>query len=185
MTNSLMFNTNNIFFNTTIAVGTSSIIISSAGKLKHSDNIDNTGVPVFDQGPFISDPSSCYTQIVDPYYNDVFFVQAGINQGEKIIGITNTGSSLSPNSIEILFYSIKFSDQITIDNITAYTWESSQINIANICYPFVNRLEQLDINVLRSTIIFGLTPEAYIQKQILETNGSLVYIDDGDILTKV
>jgi hypothetical protein len=182
MTNALMFNTNKVFFNVSIAVDSSSVIVSLAGFLKHSDDTDNTGVPVFDQGPFASDPASCYAQIIDPNYNDVLFVQSGAHQGEKIIGITSTG--VSPDSIEIVFYSIKFSDQITVDNITAYTWESGQIETVNICYPFVDRLEQLDMNVLRSTIVLGLTPESYIQKQILETNGTLVYINDGDIVTR-
>jgi hypothetical protein len=181
----LMFNTNRVFINIPIAADSVKVIVSFTNNLKHANNIDNTGVPVFDQPPFFQDPVSCFAQIVDVNYRDTISVLAGPHMGENIIGITNGGESVSPNSVEILFYSIPNEVELNINNINPYIWEDGQLEIVNIGYAYNDRLEQLDKNGFRSDIVLGLIPHVYIQNQILDNNGSLVFIGDGEILTTI
>lgn len=181
----LRFNTNKVFLNIPVAAGSVKVIVSFTNNLKHANSVDNTGVPVFDQAPFFQDPVSCYAQIVDVNYHDTLSVLAGPHVGEKIIGITNGGESVSPNSVEIVFYSIPSEVELNITNISPYIWEDAQAETININYAYNDRLEQLDTNAFRSEIVLGLIPHVYIQNQILDNNGSLVFIDDGQILTTI
>lgn len=96
--------------------------IYGAGSLKHADNVDQTGVPVFDTGPFTGDWNSCYVEVTNAVTGDELTVQAGLHKGEKIFGETYNGTSASPNSVEIRWYSAPPGANI-VTSSTAYTWE--------------------------------------------------------------
>ncbi len=101
-----------------------------AGTLKHSDPVDQTGVPVFDTGPFTSDWNSCYVEVTNSKTGDELEVQSGGHKGEKIFGVTYNGSSTSPNSVEIHWYSCPPGGNITTSS-TAYTWEVGTVTGTN------------------------------------------------------
>ena len=97
-------------------------LLYGIGSYKHSDAVDQTGVPVFDAGPFTSDWTSCYVEVTNFLTGDELEVQSGPHKGEKIFGVTYNGSSTSPNSVEIRWYSCPPGGNITTSS-TAYTWE--------------------------------------------------------------
>lgn len=96
--------------------------IYGSGSLKHADSVNQTGVPVFDTGPFTSDWNSCYVEVTNFLTGDELEVQTGLHKGEKIFGQTYNGSSTSPNSVEIHWYSAPPGSNI-VTSSTAYTWE--------------------------------------------------------------
>lgn len=89
---------------------------------KHSDSVDTTGVPVFDSAPFTGDWNTCYVEVTDSSTGDEIVVLSGGHTGEKIFGITYDGTSTSPNSVEIHWYSAPNGSDITT-SATAYSWE--------------------------------------------------------------
>jgi len=100
------------------------------GSLKHSDNVDQTGVPVFDAGPFTSDWNSCYVEVTNFLTGVEMYVLAGPHAGEKIFGQTYNGTSTSPTSVEIHWYSAPPGSNI-VTSSTAYTWEIGALTGTN------------------------------------------------------
>jgi hypothetical protein len=96
--------------------------IYGAALLKHSDAVDETGVPCFDAAPWVGDYNTCYVEVVDATTGNELEVLSGIHLGEKIFGITQNGSSTSPNSVEVKWYSCPNGGNISTSS-TAYTWE--------------------------------------------------------------
>jgi len=92
------------------------------GTLKHADSTDTTGVPVFDAAPFTSDYNSCFVWVTDQVTGNELYVLGGGNAGERIYGLTYGGSSSSPNSVEIHWYSAPPGSDISTSS-TAYNWE--------------------------------------------------------------
>jgi hypothetical protein len=78
----------------------------------------------------------------------------GYQSGEKIFGLATAGSSLSPNSIEIHFYSMSVIDW-NFSSITPYIWEDGQPNIINISYGYRQRLDLFNENSIREILIQG------------------------------
>jgi hypothetical protein len=97
-------------------------IYSGSSALKHASATDNTGVPCFDAAPFTSDYNSCYVEVTNALTGDELEVQSGVHKGEKIFGITQGGTSSSPSSVEIDWYSAPNGADISTSS-TAYTWE--------------------------------------------------------------
>lgn len=104
--------------------------IYGSGSLKHADNVNQTGVPVFDTGPFTSDWQSCYVEVTNFLTGEEMYVLAGGHAGEKIYGQTYNGSSTSPNSVEIHWYSAPPGSNIATAG-TAYTWEVGAVTGTN------------------------------------------------------
>lgn len=92
------------------------------GSLQHSGNVDETGVPVFDAGPFTGDWQSCYVEVTNYNSGVEIYVLSGAHAGERIFGETYNGSSTSPTSVEIHWYSCPPGHNI-VTGSTAYTWE--------------------------------------------------------------
>jgi hypothetical protein len=92
------------------------------GSLKHADNVNQTGVPVFDTGPFTSDWESCYVEVTNFLDGVEIYVLAGPQAGQKIYGQTYNGASTSPTSVEIRWYSAPPGANIGTAGM-AYTWE--------------------------------------------------------------
>lgn len=145
------FITERVFYNVGVGIGNTKVTINSVGNLKHSNTIDLTGVPVFDAAPFTGNYNSCYVKIVDGYSDNLLEVLAGPNAGEVIYGITNGGSSTSPDSVEILFYSVPYgTDRST--NSTPYTWESGLTDKISIQYGYFKRLDLITNEELRPAL---------------------------------
>lgn len=100
------------------------------GAYKHADNVDQTGVPVFDAGPFTGDWNSCYVEVTNFLDGNELEVLTGPHQGEKIFGLTYSGSSVSPNFVEIHWYSCPPGGNI-VSSSTAYTWEQGSLTGTN------------------------------------------------------
>lgn len=88
-TDAVAYVVNRAFYGQTVAATNTQVTVSSTGNLKHADNTDRTGVPVFDTGPFASDWQSCYVHIVDGYSDGYagseLVVLNGIHKGERIL----------------------------------------------------------------------------------------------------
>jgi hypothetical protein len=147
--------------------GTAQFLVVSAGNLKHSDLVDKTGVPIFDsaQNTFNGDYMSCYVEINDPANDNELTVQSGPQAGQKIFGLTVTGSSVSPNSVVVKWYSVPHGGDISTQS-TAYSWENGQPLTASIYMGYNQRLDQLDINALRSQLSLGITSDADLRQDV-------------------
>lgn len=158
-TDAVAYNVNKSFYGQSVAPGNASIRINSTGNLKQATFSDQTGIPTFDGGPFLNDWQSCYVHIVDGsndgYSGSELTVIAGSHSGERIFGLTFAGASTSPNSVDVKFYSTPFHLNYTT-NSTPYTWESALTNSINLLYSYSQRLDQLDVNALRTVPALGI-----------------------------
>jgi hypothetical protein len=168
-TDAVAYVVNRAFFGQNVSVGNTLTTISSTGNLKHADSVNRIGVPVFDVAPFNGDYSSCYVHIVDGYSSiyggSELTVLSGPHAGERIFGLTYNGSSASPNSVEIRFFSAPFNTDYHT-SASAYTWESGQPSIINVIYGYNERLDQLDANALRSIPSLGILTDASVSGKI-------------------
>lgn len=137
------------FFGAGVIAGQSKITITDTGNLKHTDTTNTLGVPCFDVAPFVGDYRTCFVKILDATTSGTeFTVLGGPRAGERIFGVTNNGSSVSPNSVEILFYSCPMTADIST-NSTPYTWEVGQTNLINVVYAYNQRVDGFDFNIFR------------------------------------
>ena len=140
-----------------VAFGDSFVTITDIGNLKHATSTDITGVPVFD-GYDAGNDEALFVKIVDvdiDGYTDgaELKVLSGPNKGEVIFGQTRAGAATSPDSVEIVFYSKPIGD-LSFSFVTPYTWEIDQTTaLINILYGYRERLDRVDPNALRSTLI--------------------------------
>jgi len=144
--------------NVSVSTGNAFITITDVGNLKHADSVDTLGVPVSD-GYDAGNDFALFVEIVDATldgYGDgaSLKVLTGINAGNRIFGLTRTGGSTSPDSVEIVFYSTPVNDW-DLASAVAYTWEADQPNKINVDYGYRQRLDRLNENALRSTLIRG------------------------------
>jgi hypothetical protein len=159
-TDAVAYNVNRAIFGIAVQDGYTQVTISSAGSFKHADPVDQTGVPCFDSAPFTGDWASCYVHVVDGYNTgDEMVVLSGPHAGERIFGVTYAGASVSPNSVEVHFYSSPFPDNYTVTN-TPYTWESGQALTVNFLYGYSERLDLLDVNAFRTVPALGILTDA-------------------------
>jgi hypothetical protein len=142
-------------FGIDILAGQSFITLFGAGMLKHTDPINTLGIPCFDMAPYVGDFNSCFVKVLDGYVTgaEIQVIQ-GPHAGERIFGVTNNGSSVSPNSVEVVFYSCPHWQDITIGS-SPYTWEVGQPNAINLIYVYNQIGNNLDTNIF---ILPTLTP---------------------------
>ena len=161
--------------------GTTEFLLSSAGNLKHSDNVDKTGVPIFDSAnnTFNGDDMSCYVEINNVANDNELTVQSGPQVGNKIFGLTVTGSSVSPNSVTVKWYSVPHGGNITTDKV-AYTWEAGQPVTCSVYLGYNQRLDQLDINALRSQLTLGIESDADLRQDVNDLQ-TLIGSADGAV----
>jgi hypothetical protein len=140
-----------------VNLGDASTLLIDVSNFKHSDAIDKTGVPCFDTSPYVSNYIAALVELTDGYSNAELSVIFGIHQDEKIFGLTVAGVSVSPNSVQIDFYSCPKGGNLATDS-SLYTWESGQSNIINCIYGYFKRLDQLNDEDLRQSTIQNLGP---------------------------
>lgn len=141
-----------------VSISNTFVTITDAGNLKHATAADLTGVPISD-GYDAGNLQALFVEIVDADidgYGDGsnLRVLTGIHQGERIFGQTRAGSSTSPNSVEIAFFSTPIDDW-SLSSISSYSWESGQPSLINVSYGYRQRLDLFDENAIRSTLIKG------------------------------
>lgn len=142
-------------FGIDVLAGQSFITLFGADMLKHTDSVNTLGIPCFDVAPYIGDFNSCFVKVLDGYVTgaEIQVIQ-GPHAGERIFGVTNNGSSVSPNSVEVVFYSCPPWQDITIGS-SPYTWEVGQPNAINLIYVYNQIGNNLDTNIF---ILPTLTP---------------------------
>lgn len=171
-------------FGISVLAGQSKISLFDPGQLKHVDLVDTLGIPCFDQSPFVGDFRSCFVKILDGYNTGVeMTVLNGAHAGERIFGVTNNGLSVSPDSVEVLFYSCPtWADISTMSS--PYIWEVGQSNGINLVYGYNQRVDTFDFNVFRLDVTLpnlgsgssggGITPQQH------QTLRQLIhFIDEG------
>lgn len=167
---------NRKFENQQVTTGQRYITISDPGNLKHSDNIDLTGIPVVEDGYTLS---TYYVDVLDQN-GDYIYVQDGYFT-RRIFGITSSNNSISPDSISIYFYYSIPGEAISTTH--PYYWELAQTQTINLYYPYRERLDLLDENafravtsnaVLNSVDGYGITQQEHSKLRQL-----IHFIDDG------
>lgn len=171
------FLTTRKFNNATVAATDTFITVTSVGNLKHADAVDKTGVPCFDAAPYVGDYSSCYVEILRQDGTQIT-VQAGPQAGQKVYGVTNNGASTSPNSVEIVFYSVAYGGDI-VSGSTAYTWEAGQPTSIDLFYAYFQRLDLMDENALRTISSLGIEESGDLRQDITNL-WAVVGVTDGD-----
>lgn len=166
-TDAKLLNTNRIFYSAVVAATNTHITISSAGNLKHASATDNTGIPCFDVAPYVADFLSSYVFITNSADGAQLVVQAGPHAGELIFAVTKAGASVSPNSVEVWFYSVPIGGNPTT-SATAYTWEATPPlpTSINLTYGFGLRLDNMDLNALRSTQGLNVVSDGDLRQDI-------------------
>lgn len=151
--------------------GYTNVMLVSLGNLKHADNINTLGVPILDAGPFAGDYLSCTAIIQDAVIGGgELVVQAGPHAGERVIGLTKLGASVSPDSVDVVFYSVPITSQVSNTTITPYTWELGQPLTINITIGFNQRFDLLDKNAFRSRAVLGAISGSIDFDLLLETD---------------
>jgi hypothetical protein len=145
-----LLNVNRTFYEASVTVSDTLITITSVGDLPHANATNATGVPCFDRAPYVGDFTSCFVGILVTATGGEILVLAGAHAGEKVFGVTYEGSSTSPDSVEVHFYSVPMGGDPTVGS-TAYTWEAGQPTTINLVYGYGERGDLLDLNCLRST----------------------------------
>lgn len=177
-TDAVSYFVTNLFYSTAI-IGNSKITITSLGNLKHSNSIDNIGIPLFDSAPFNGNYTSCYVEIINRYIGTNFTVLSGIHMGEKIFGVTNSGISVSPNSVEIIFYSCPIGGDIATES-TLYSWEVSQALNLSLKYGYNQRLDQLNKSAFRENPITNIFSSGGINSSQHDSLRQLIhFINEG------
>jgi hypothetical protein len=160
-----LLNVNRIFYSAAVASTNTFITITSTGNLLHASTSNETGIPCFDTPPYVGDFTSSYVEITNTSTGVEIFVLAGPHAGEKVFGVTEAGSSTSPNTVEIHFYSVPVGAN-PITTSTLYAWELGQPTSINLVYGYGQRGDLLDLNCLRSTPALGIVSDANLQAQI-------------------
>lgn len=168
-TDAVAYNMSRAFFGQTVVINDGYVIVNSPGNLKHADAVNRTGVPCFDLPPFTNDWQSCYVHIVDGYADGYagseLTVLFGSKIGERIFGITRDGYSISPNSVQVKFYSAPFNSDFSI-TATPYIWETGQPTTLNLLYGYNQRLDLLDTNAFRSVPALGILTDAALSNKV-------------------
>lgn len=151
-TDAKSFVINKRFDNVNVTDLSSFTTITDIGNLKHADSIDITGIPVND-GYDSGNHDGTYVYIVDQSAGQLF-VLSGVNAGNRIFGVTRSGSSSSPDSVEIEFRSVALGD--VLSNSVPYTWESGQPNVVTVYYGERQCLHNMDENVFRTILTNGI-----------------------------
>lgn len=138
------------FYDVPVVDSESKVTILSIGGVKHSTLLDHTGIPCFDSPPYDGYFKSCYAEILDGYSQSNLMVTSGIHTGEKIFAITNSGLSVSPDAIELIFYSVPLGKNIET-NSSPYTWNRGAKNLT-IIYGYSERLDLLADDSFRKII---------------------------------
>ena len=144
--------------NIPVSPGDTFVTLTDIGNLKHADSSDVTGVPISD-GYDAGREEALFAVVVDADidgYTDgsELRVLYGVHAGERIFGRTRAGSSTSPDSVEVAFYSTPIDDW-SLTMATPYTWEADQPSEVNICFSYRERLDRLDEAALRKVFIKG------------------------------
>lgn len=148
-TDAIAYPVNRELYGEPVMAGQSKIVVSDFGQLKHTDLIDTLGIPCFDVAPYVGDFKSCFVKILDGYNSGVeMSVIAGPHAGERIFGVTNNGSSISPDSVEVVFYSCPLWADFSLMS-SPYTWEVGQPNAINIVYGYNERTDTYDFDYNR------------------------------------
>jgi hypothetical protein len=132
--------------------GYTSFTLTGVGLYKHADATDRTGIPIFD-GADAGDNNATYVEFSDGYESELL-VLSGPNQGNRIFGRARAGASTSPDSFEIELRSVPRGEPLS--SSVPYTWEAGQPDSVDVFYPYRERLDMLDENALRTTLINGL-----------------------------
>ena len=124
-------------------------VVSGAGEFPYS-NINNvTGIPTIQNGDSLEE---CLVEIFDNSTQATLKVIDGYQAGNTIVGFCYQGSGVSPNSLEIRFYSLPTHE---LETTYPYIWESAQTNSIFIYYPYRELLSDLSDSNLRKRYVVG------------------------------
>jgi hypothetical protein len=168
---------NRKYNNVSVAAADTKVTLTSVGNFKHADAVDKSGVPVFDAPPYAGDFGACYVEVLRNDGTQVV-VQNGPNQGDKIFGVTNAGDAESPDSVEVLFYSVPLGGDVEAD-ANPYTWEAGLPATVDLFYGFFSRLDQLSESSFRTISSLGVEESGSLRQDVTDI-WSAVGVTDGE-----
>lgn len=163
------------FESVTISAASAFCIITDTGNLKHADAVDITGIPIND-GIDAGYDAGTYVDIIDGYTGSGLSVLDGINIGNRIFGRTQAGSSISPNSIEIRFFSVHGSSLLSA---VPYVWEASQPSIVDMYYGYRDCMSGMHEGSFRIQQINGIIANSELRKNVTDLQNT-IGISDAD-----
>ncbi len=188
--------------NVQVTAGDGYSIISSTNSFRHSDNVNKTGVPCYDSGPYLNDDVATYCDVLDGYSGARLSISGGLYDGYFIYGRSVAGTSVSPTSIQIDFRIVAPGNDLS--QSLPYNWDGYQPTAVDIWYGYYNRLDQEDeyafrkiqtINVAGSgnavfnhenldTLVHDLVEDGYAYVQYLFNRISNITYWTNNLMTK-
>jgi hypothetical protein len=176
--------------NVIISSGSGFFTITDTGNLPHSSGVNLTGIPLFYNQPYLGNYDACYVGIFDK--STGASLQSIADPTKRIFGLTRAGASLSPNTVEVELRYVTTGNDLTTS--TLYTWETGQPSQIDIYYGIAIRQDLTDPwsnRIMLSNNMIG-NPNIDVTQQVLdqfnrlvlENDGSLVYVGDGDLVLK-
>ena len=147
-----------------VVASDSFITLSSTNNFQHATTTNHVGVPCFDTGQYAGDWTGCFVDIMDPVSDTQLTAVGGDADGYRIFGITRTGSSLSPDAIEIEFRAVHHGDDLS--NSIPYTWDTDQPTTIDLVYGYFERLDTVNDNALRQVKMLGLLSDADLRSDV-------------------
>ena len=97
-------------------------------------------------------------------YHNVLITETVAAGGFAVSGMAGGTGSVSPDSVEVRFYSIAAGAPISTAN--PYTWEAGQPTIVDMYYGYRERLDNLSDTALRTTLVNGIVGDAGIRQEL-------------------
>lgn len=164
-----------------VSASSTFITITDTGNLKHADAVNKLGVPCFDAAPDVGNHNSTYVEIINAATGQGLTVlTAGADFGKRIYGRTRAGSSVSPNSVEIEFRAV--GQTAALSTSVAYTWEAGQPTLIELYYGERQRLDTMDEDALRTTLVHGMISDADSRRDINDLQSIVGSTDDTSSL---
>ena len=147
----------------TVTAGDLNITIASP--VIHAAGDNETGIPIFSIPPYATNYAATFVEITNPATNTALKVQSGTYAGESIYGRVTGGVSGSDISIQ---FRSGANDGSAGDH--PYPWEATQPMLIDIFYLCIKRMDNLDINDLRTTLVGGIIGDAAVGEDINQIN---------------
>lgn len=131
-------------------------------------------------------PGTAGNQTITETVVNAGFVVTGMSGGTalfgyRIFGRTIASGGTSPNSVTIEFRAV--AKGAALSTSVAYTWERDQPTTVNFYYAFRQRLDNLNENALRRTLVNGIVGDADTVQDIVDIRSILGSADNEQWLT--
>jgi hypothetical protein len=152
------------FAGVSITATNTSATLTDTGNMKHADATDKRGIPTFDAGPDSASHENTYVEIINPATGEPVEVLSGGDAGKRVYGRTIATGATSPNSVVVAFRAVAIGAALSTS--VSYAWEAAQPASVDMYYGWRYRLDEIDENALRTTMVNGLQGDADLRNDV-------------------